>query len=53
MLEDVIESVTHPFKKEVSLKTIAIYAALFLILAWVVYDMLRILSSWMASATPQ
>lgn len=48
MLKDISDTVTKPFTEPVSIKSLLIYTALFLILAWIVCDTLRILSKWVA-----
>ncbi len=53
MFNDLIGSVKRPFTKEMPLSSLLLFIALFLILAWVAYDGLRILSSWVASAAQQ
>lgn len=53
MFSDITGSITRPYRKEVPLTDLLLYMGLFLILAWIAYDMLRILSTWMASAAPQ
>lgn len=51
MFQDVAEWVTHPFKKDMSIGHLLLFIVLFAIIAFVVFDMLRILKSWMASTT--
>lgn len=53
MLTDITGTIKRPFTQEMSLSSLALFIALFLILAWIAYDGLRILSSWVASAAPQ
>ena len=42
---------THPFKKDMSVGQLLLIFVLFLIVAFIVFDMLRILKAWMDSAT--
>lgn len=51
MLDEFGRVVTRPFREEVPVTTLFAYIAIYLIAAWIIYDMLRILSSWMAQST--
>jgi len=49
MFADITGSIKRPFTKQMPLSNLALYFALFLILAWIAYDGMRIVSSWLAT----
>ena len=49
-LKDLGDSVTAHLRQDIPLGTLLLYAGLFLIVAWICWDMLRILGSWAAQA---
>jgi len=42
---------SHPFKKDMPISQLLLIFILFLIVAFIVFDMLRILKSWMDTVT--
>lgn len=50
MLDALGNTISKPWREEMPLKDLVLWAVVFAIVAFVVYDMLRILSSWMAQS---
>lgn len=50
MLDAMGNTVLKPWREEMPLKDLVLWAVVFAIVAFVVYDMLRILASWMAQS---
>lgn len=48
MLNEMGQVITKPWKDEIPFKDLVLWSLVFLIAAFVVFDMLRILSSWIA-----
>lgn len=49
MLNEFGQVVSRPFREEVPTKTMLLYIVLYVVAAWAIYDMLRILSTWVKS----
>lgn len=49
MLNEFGQVVTRPFREEIPTKDVILYIILYIVAAWAIYDMLRILSTWMKS----
>ena len=51
MFQDVGDWITIPFKKNMPISRLVLITILFIIAAFIVFDGLRILKSWMEAAT--
>lgn len=47
---DVVDTITHPWREPVDYLTLVFWIVVFAIVAFAVFDMLRILAAWMKSA---
>ena len=51
MLDEFGRVITRPFREEIETSTIILYVVIYIIAAWVIYDVLRILTQWIAEAS--
>lgn len=50
LYQDMADWLTHPFKRDMSIGQLLLIFVLFIIVAFIVFDSLRILKSWMDAA---